>query len=60
MNKLSIKKFLAFPFKLLATIFGVAMMICIFIAAIASRVPIDEFCKKLDLIIYILEGREDK
>jgi len=54
------REVLAFPFKVLSSIFGVLMMACIFLVAMISRIPIDEFCKKLDLIIYILEGREDK
>ncbi len=56
MNKLSIKKVLAFPFKLLATILGIAMMICIFIAAMINNPSIDEFARKVDLIMDKLES----
>ncbi len=56
MNKLSIKKFLAFPFKLLATICGIAMMICCFITAMINGLSIDEFIKKVDLIMDKLES----
>lgn len=56
MSKLSIKKFLAFPFKLLATILGIAMMICIFIAAMINNPSINELTRKVDLIMDKLES----
>ncbi len=56
MSKLSIKKLLAFPFKLLASILGIAMMICCFITAMINGVSIDEFIKKVDLVMDNLES----
>lgn len=56
MKKITIKKALAFPFKILATAFGVATMIFAFIVAMINGLSFNEFCEKIDSIINSLES----
>ena len=45
------KKIASFPFKLMALLFGMAMMVNIFLSAMVHGKSIEDFCDKVNLIM---------
>ena len=58
--KLVLKKVLSFPFRLMALILGMAMMLNVFLSAMIHGKSIDDFCDKVDLIMDKLDELKAK